>query len=688
MQQYRQNGSKGAFHLGKSTGYEQRPAYRTEIDGLRAIAVLAVVLYHFSVPSFGGGLVGVDIFFVISGFLIGGILMREQDRFGRIALGRFYLRRIRRLAPAYMVMAGGTFLAAYFILLPFEFREFGKELIASTTYLANIHFYRETGYFDIGVENRILLHNWSLAVEEQFYIFLPFLILLFTFSRRALQAALVILFAASLISSVWLTTSNQSAAFYLFPFRAWELLAGVLLAYWTAGRAPPDKAWLSWVGMALMLGSIVLVQPGPAFPGWQVIVPVTGTVLMLAGGQHVNPVTRALSSPVPVFFGRISYSFYLWHWPVLTLSMYWRGGYSGPLEAAFWLVLSFVLSVLTWRFVEHPARISQRLTSAKVLIGWVVGSVILVVAGGVVFLKDGAPGRFAPEVRTHIEASADFLQDWSRCHVPESGPFTGVEICPIGPEGKAQVLIWGDSHLRPLREGLALAAREANTPALLVWNAGCPPFFGVSKVENTTSPAEDRACSRANATIRAAVQSGQVPPRLLLVGRWSYYAEGVGVGLDAHNTITLTATEGAALAATSQPAIYAAAFGETLANLAGVFDQVHVLRQMPEIPAYDSRLIARETAHGRLDAVGALERASVELNTAMARAAQGAAPLLAAKAAGHITLLDPWPHFCNATTCSAMPEGRALYFDNNHITNSAGLALRALFAPVLTGGGP
>ncbi len=362
--------------------YDPHPAYRPEIDGLRAIAVLAVVLYHFSMPGLGGGLVGVDIFFVISGFLIGGILMREQERSGRIRLGRFYLRRIRRLAPAYFAMAVVSLAVGWAILLPFEFREFGKALIASTTYLANIHFFRETGYFDIGIENKILLHNWSLSVEEQFYLFLPFLILALKFSQSLLRAALWVLFGASLVACIWLTSSNQSAAFYLFPFRAWELLAGVLLAIWAEGRSGPKSAWPSWVGLALMLAGIIWVQPGAGFPGWQVAVPVLGAVLALAGGRHGNPVNWALSSPIPVFFGRISYSFYLWHWPVLTLSMYWRGQYAGFWEASAWLALAFGLSVISWRFVEQPVRMSARITSPLLLAGWAAGSLVLIAAGG------------------------------------------------------------------------------------------------------------------------------------------------------------------------------------------------------------------------------------------------------------------------------------------------------------------
>jgi len=270
--------------------------------------------------------------------------------------------------------------------------------------------------------------------------------------------------------------------------------------------------------------------------------------------------------------------------------------------------------------------------------------------------------------------------------VPQEGALAGIRSCAIGPEGAPEALIWGDSHMRPLHAALSLAADEAAAPAVIVWNAGCPPFFGVSKVENTTNAAEDATCTQTNARLRAALDAGTLPDRLLLVGRWSYYAEGTGIGLDASNTITLTATEGAALTASTQSGIYAEAFGESLEALADGFSAIHVLRQPPEIPDYGSRVIAREMAHGRLRDASA--RASQDLAHAQERAARGEAPLRRAEASGLITYLDSWPYFCDENLCSAMPEGQALYFDNNHMTNSGGIRLRSLFAPVLTGDAP
>lgn len=658
------------------------PAYRPEIDGLRMIAVLAVVLYHFDVPGVAGGFAGVDVFFVISGYLIGGILWRDMSESGRLHLARFYIRRVKRLAPAYFAMASVTAMAAWFVFLPFEFREFGKSLIAATVYLSNVLFWRGEGYFDIGADVKALLHTWSLAVEEQFYIVLPLLMLVLKASRRVLFRALVVGFAASLAASVWITPMSQTTAFYLFPFRAWELLAGVLLAIHGQSRQARFD-WhpgLSWLGLALVLGGLALIE-SEGFPGWQAAIPVAGTVLLILNGRQANPVNRALAARLPVFIGQISYSLYLWHWPVLVLSKYWRDGYSGPWEAAGWMALSFVLAVISWRYVERPFRQIEGARGWPVLGALALPTGAMLAIGGLAYVKDGMPGRFGPETRPHIAASADFLQDFSRCHTPANGPFAGVELCPIGPEGAPRVVIWGDSHLRAMKEGLETAAWEAGTPGLLIWHAGCPPLFGIEKRESYATRAEDAACTTTNATIRAGLTSLEAVHSLLLVGRWSYYATGAGVGRDAQNTIALSGHGGA-----TNPAVFARALDATLPVLDERFERIFVLRQPPEIPFYDSREVARQLAHGRItpeDAPLALPR-----ERAQARAAPGEALFAPWVETESLHLIDPWPQLCDASECSVMQDGESWYFDNNHLTNRAARVLAPLFAPVFEGAGP
>jgi peptidoglycan/LPS O-acetylase OafA/YrhL len=645
-------------------------AYRPEIDGLRAIAVLSVVLYHFGLPGITGGFVGVDVFFVISGFLIGGILWDDIRETGRIRLARFYLRRIRRLALAYFAMAGVTLVMGWLILLPFEFREFGKSLIAATVYLSNIHFHREAGYFDGLSEEKPLLHTWSLAVEEQFYIVLPFLMLVLLRWRASVPVILAGLALLSLVACIWLTRGMPQATFYLLAIAGRE-------GGWRYALHPA----LSWAGLALILGSVLFIR-AEGFPGWQALGPVLGTVLILLNGREANPVNRALAHPAPVFIGLISYSLYLWHWPVFVLSSYWRGGYGGPGEAAGWLVLALVLSVLSWRYVERPVRYMRG--GNRVLVGGtVLASAGLLVLGAVLWRGDGLPARFPPDHATHIAASGDFNQDWSRCTVPGSGPLAGVETCPIGPEGPPRVLIWGDSHLRAMKEGLEAVAWQADRPALILWHAGCPPLFGVAKTETAATPAQDAACTEANRVIRDGLARIESLETLLLVGRWSYYAEGQGVGRDAHNRITLAPLPGSLLPKGPQHTLFNAALTRTLAELGPQFAHIYVLRQPPEVPDYDSRAVARALVHGRDVAEAVLRVPRIE---AEARAARAEAPLRALDTAGVIRLIDPWPWLCDDATCSVMQGGAALYFDNNHLTNRGAVALSDLFAPVFEGG--
>lgn len=663
-------------------------AHRLEIDGLRAFAVLAVVLYHFSVPGFGGGFVGVDVFFVISGFLIGDILWRELTLSGGLSLMNFYARRIRRLAPAFCVMAIVTLLVAYVVLLPFEFREFGKALIASSVYLSNVYFYRQAGYFDGAAEDKILLHTWSLSVEEQFYIFLPLLMLLFSRNRTALLIVLVAIFVASLALCIAVTRTSHTAAFFLFPFRAWELLAGVLLAVHGQQHA---ENWrhvpaISWIGLAMLVGAVVLIEPGTQFPGVQAVLPVFGAVLILLNGRQDNLVNRAFSSPGVVFIGLISYSLYLWHWPVLTLSRYYRDGPGGATETLAWLALCLGLAWASWRFVEQPFR-HAKLRLPTLYLGAAAASAVLVMAGGVLYLRDGMPDRFSPAVRAHIEASADFLQDWSRCKLAGSGPLEGIEVCRIGPEGPPSFLVWGDSHVRAFKEGLALLAQERGRPGMLIWRAGCAPLFDVQKQESAATRQQDEDCTRANARIRQALPQLGID-RLLLIARWSYYSEGRGTGNDIANTIVLSPAPGVEGFAGDQRALFDKAVLATMAELAKSIGRVIVMRQVPEIPAYDSRNAARRLAHQRLTP-GQAEQLmfNVSMQGLVERTAASERPFRELAAAGTITWLESWASFCSDRSCTAVSDGHSRYFDNNHVTNTTALTLRHMFDPLMARSG-
>lgn len=645
---------------------DRHAGYRPEIDGLRAVAVGGVVLYHFDLPGLGGGFVGVDVFFVLSGYLIGAILWREYTATGRIDPIRFFLRRFRRLAPAWTVVALAVFAVGYAILLPHDLRELGKSLIAATLFIANIQFWRQAGYFDSGSVEKPLLHMWSLSLEEQFYIVLPLLLLICARRPRLALALLGGGAALSLALSVGMTARDQAAAFFLFPFRAWELLSGVLLAIWTQRHPGPRRGWVgSAAGLALVMAGMIAIRPDQGFPGHWALVPVLGTLLLIRHGESANPVNRLLSWAPMRGLGLISYSLYLWHWPIRSLSDFALGPGRGLAGNVGLIALSIALAYATWRWVERPARNPALLPPRPLMAAVALSSVVLLSLGAWPYLRAGVPGRWPEAVLIHADASQDFIQDWSRCSTPDAGPFADLEVCAIGPEGAPQMLAWGDSHLRAVKEGLDRAAHEAGRPGLLIWRAGCPPMFGIVKRESAATRAQDIACGQANARIEAALRAQPVRD-ILLVGRWSYYATGSGVGADAHNLIEVSPD-------------WPSAVSGTLDALTAMGSRVHVLRQAPEIPDYGSLPVARALARHEVVSPARME---VALEDALAREASGLAPFLAAQ--GQITLIDPWPMHCDASTCSALQDGRTVYFDNNHITNQGALRMRRLFEPMLT----
>lgn len=674
--------------LKSSTEGDARAArgYRPEIDGLRSIAVLTVILFHYGTPGFSGGFIGVDIFFVISGFLIGSILWHELQTTDRIDLIGFYSKRFRRIAPAFSAMALVTSLFASAILLPFDLREFGKELLSSSTYTSNIYFYLNAGYFDTAAEQKLFLHTWSLSVEEQFYIVLPLFLLIAIRFTRSISTLLAAVAVISFLLCLLATARAPDAAFYLFPFRAWELLAGVSLGIWAL-----NNSWhfaihraVSWVGLILIGLAVALIEPGHGFPGLWALLPVAGAVLIIANGRNQNAVNAVLASQLAVFIGLLSYSLYLWHWPILVLTRYYVGDHLSGATLAACLIATFVASWLSWKYVEMPFRRRKLTRSFNVIAAGCATSVVGATLGALFYVQNGLPGRFSKDVAGHIGASQDFLQDWRRCRIETQGPLKTIETCRLGPEGQEpRVLVWGDSHVRGFKEGLALAADEAGVPGLLVWTAGCPPVIGITKKESSATPAQDARCSQINARIVQALPNVPSVVSVLLIGRWNYYVEGRGVGLDQHNTISIRSS--LPTEAVEDPAsAMEDALKHTIQEMASSGIRTFLLQQTPEIANYDSRVFAKRLAHGiALDGGANKLSATLARNQAEARSARSRALISRIARETDLVVLDPWPDLCDTERCSAIKNGQPIYFDNNHLTNTGARALRHLFAPAL-----
>jgi len=464
------------------------PNYRPDIDGLRAVAVLMVVAYHIGTRFVKGGFVGVDIFFVISGYLISKILMKEleQDRF---SIAAFYVRRVRRIAPALIAVLVATTLVAYFTLLPSELKEYSWSLIAAVFSVSNFFFWSQAGYFDALASSKPLLHTWSLAVEEQFYLFFP-LLLAFVFrrGRRRVTPMVVTLAACSFVFSLWAVKFYPNLAFYWPLARIWELMCGTCLAI---GAVPAIRSTMarnaaSLAGFGLIACSGTLYTVATPFPGFAALAPCLGTALIIAAGTHGTAlVNRLLSLRPVVFIGLISYSLYLWHWPVIVFSAMGVGaeGLSLNLRKVLIAVVSIILGTLSWRFVERPFRSSSQGTpNSKIFAVVGICAAVPTLVACIFLLGGGMKSRFPP----NAIAVASYLENpeagdrWhyriGSCFINSLNTFKDFDrsTCLTPDPAKPNYLIFGDSHAAHLYYGLATEFPEDHM--LQATASGCMPF--------------------------------------------------------------------------------------------------------------------------------------------------------------------------------------------------------------------
>lgn len=450
-----------------------RRGFRADIQGLRAIAVLSVVVYHADNALLPGGFVGVDIFFVISGYLISRILMDELER-GRYSLIKFYQRRARRIFPALYVMLIAATVAALVLLAPRDLREFAHTAFATVFFVSNVDFLRMSGYFDGAAELKPLLHTWSLAVEEQFYLlYPPLLALAWTHLRRWLLLLLIGAGALSVALSAWATSTMPEAAFYLAPFRAFELLMGAALAHGFGGQLSRGaREAAAALGAVCIIASLVLFNRDTPFPGLAALAPCAGTALVIyAGSSGTTLVGRMLSLPFFTFFGAISYSLYLWHWPLLAFGRHAMQGELTPLQSVPLILAAIVAATLSWVFVERPFLRQTRWPVLKL-----GGAAMAAGAASTAFLfaVNGLPQRFSPEANRLFAAADDFNHLRDACHAGDDERIPYDRNCLLG-AGAPVAAVWGDSHGAELATALAERASRHGASVMQITSSACPP---------------------------------------------------------------------------------------------------------------------------------------------------------------------------------------------------------------------
>jgi peptidoglycan/LPS O-acetylase OafA/YrhL len=638
--------------------------YRADIDGLRAIAVVPVVLFHAHTPLMSGGFVGVDVFFVISGFLITRLLAADIAA-GRFSVLQFYERRVRRIWPAFLAVLAATSIVAALLLMPAPLVEFAHSMLSSTVFASNILFFRDVDYWSAPAHTMPLLHTWSLSVEEQFYIVFPLLLWgLLKLDQRSSSAtnstamkwrgldlqvprwstlALSFLAVASLVACVAATSarganeSYRAAAFYLAPFRAWELLAGALIALEVL---PPlrRRLWRELTatsGMLAIVVSVVAFDERTSFPGAAALLPVLGASLIIFAGQGGTSVVAQLLSMRPiVFVGHISYSLYLWHWPCLVFVGLWTAEPMTAVEAGTAVVASCGLAWLSWRFVEGPVRDRVVFGNRRSLFaGAAIGTAIVVAFGVVAHVGNGLPARLDDHVNRIARARTDTNPDRKRCHASDKRPIAVADACRYGAPDVPGLAIWGDSFAAELAVSLGQEAARRALGLLYISHSACPPALDVF--------ADRPVCDRHNRDVVEALTSTPSVQAVVLVARYTAYDDTVG--------------EAALLAG----------FGRIVDALVAGGKRVVIVYPIPEPWAPVPTLLATRALRGGDPHDLAIARDRFDAAVATVRSALDA---IVARHGGRVVPALPERTLCHGQRCALMLDDDVLYFDGNHLS--------------------
>lgn len=648
--------------------------YRPDIDGLRAIAVLPVLAFHaaLGVP---GGYVGVDVFFVISGYLITSLILRELDD-GRFRLSAFWERRIRRLLPPLLVVLVASLIAGWRILLPEDYRDLGRSIVAQACLSANIWFWQQDGYFAAPSESKPLLHLWSLAVEEQFYLLLPFLLLLLhKFGRKILFGSLVVLAAGSLVLSEYGSRHTPGAAYFLLPYRAWELLLGSILGM--VRPLPASWRWpremLSWGGLAAIGYACVSFDRSTPFPGLHALIPCLGAAAVLFAGESATssppeglptPRLPSLNWLLATFpfrgIGLISYSLYLWHWPILVLAKHAWAMPPRPAERATFLAISFVAAVATWALVEFPFRARLVLARPRPLFALGGACLAMSLAVGLTLARsNGLPNRFSAEtLRYAAEIAAPGTTNYQQVTVEE---VQAGKLLEVGgpPDSPIYCVVWGDSHAMvafPIFKDLAdqthqrcVAATYTQTPPLLGYQSNHP--FSLRQQSHSF-----------NQGVMDFVRRNKVP-HVVLMGFWQNYDFG-----EPDSPEFLQAKD---------------AFRRTIDEITQTGAEAWIVKPVPAYSEEIPRMATRLSMFGIDLEMLRQSRATHQESTSIPRA------LIESVQRRNVHIVDPEPLFFAQDHRSIFQqEGQLLYRDSNHLSRQGAELLKPILRPIFSSDPP
>lgn len=653
-----------------------RDNFRQDINGLRALAVLAVVFYHFRIAGFAGGFVGVDIFFVISGFLMTKIILSAHAA-GRFSLSGFYLARAKRIVPALLVMVALLLIVAWFLpLTPYEYKQLAKHARDSALFVSNHTYAREAGYFAAASHEKWLLHTWSLSVEWQFYLLLPILFLAFQKIRAGANARYLLLaiLIASFVACVAPFGFRTETTFFLLPFRAWELVAGGLTYLFTEQRRLPQRvaSGMAWTSVLALVLAAMQLSSAEAWPGWRTLLPIVASCLIIAARHDCNPL---LANRAAQWIGLRSYSIYLWHWPfVVALGLY--GWQDNPWAIMAALAVTLAAGALSYQFVEIPAR--MRSVGVRPSRLWLAFAAAFAgVAAPAAWLQGQ---NFLPQ-RTQAQSTLAYLTDLPPFDGTASAAcFDGSlpDGCQYG-KGPVGAIMIGDSHAGVTASALSRITAE-HGQATQLWSKGaCMTVLGIHSIDRT----EGARCMDFNQRMFDRLSEGKNTLPVVIVNRASLYPFGqlptethlhgrpqaVLPGIPAHDQAAFLAD-------------YRQRFIDTACRYAK--DNRHLFYMLP-IPEFTVN-IPNTLARSLMRSGPPARDITMPLAEYYQRNEYVIAALKEANARCSVQLLDPVPYLCDTEKCFGSQDGQPLYTDNNHINERGRQKLapmfRALLAPL------
>lgn len=618
--------------------------YRSDIDGLRSLAILPVLIFHAGREVLHGGYVGVDVFFVISGYLITKIIADEifQERFSIV---NFYERRLRRIFPCLFAVLLFSCVGAALLFLPNDFNNFSKSLLATILFASNILFYRQSGYFDGPAEMKPLLHTWSLAVEEQFYIFFPIiLIFAYRYARNWISAILIPIAVLSFAASVWGVAHKPAFTFFMAPTRVWELFVGSFLALGVV-QATSNKILrevLAGLGVALICWAVFTFTPKTTFPGANALFPVMGAALLIYAAQ--GTITgRILSVRPVVFIGKISYSLYLWHWPIIVFLEYYLLEKLSGITSLAAIIASLIIAALSWRYIEQPFREKNVFSSRQVFTWSAVGMGLLFIFGISGIIANGLPYRFPQEVVRLAGFADDYSPRRAECHRDEKKNIPFDKSCVYGAKVTPQYALWGDSHAVEMSYALGELAEKHNKSIIQISSSFCPPALGVKIKERPE-------CREYNYKALAYLLGNSQIKTVFLIARYDSDIY--------RNTESLT--DG---------------LRKSIEELGNAGKQVVLVYPVPTAPVNVPEILARRMLKGYLPDSIATDKGKYLKNT------KYALDFLDSLSLPYIFRVRLQDRLCNKATCSVYEDGSPLYFDDNHLNIFGARYVLPLFEP-------